>query len=107
MTQQLDMFAAAAPTFPPHLDPAKVFEVVCRPATDRDHVGEPGAIGSLGNNREVWLVLSLTESGEVLACQTFTEHPGEPEECAFFRADRYREALLVQLKRNSQGFLNL
>jgi hypothetical protein len=105
MTHQLDMFASAKPTFPPHLDPEKVFEVVCRKATDRDHCGPAGAVGSLGNNRDVWLVLSLTESGEVLACETFGESviDGKAED----RADRYREALLVQLKRNSQGFLSL
>lgn len=105
MTTQLDMFASAAPSFPPHLDPAKVFEVVCERETDRDHVGEPGAIGSLGNNREVWQVLSLTESGDVLACQTFAESVIDGS--ARDRAERYRESILLQLKRNGQAFLNL
>jgi hypothetical protein len=104
MGAQLDMFASAAPTFPPHLDPAKVFEVVCRPATDRDHVGA-AAIGRVGNNRELWLVLSLTESGEVLACESFAESVIDGSARA--RADRYRESILVQLKHNRQGFFNL
>lgn len=104
MTLQLDMFAAQAPTFPPHLDPAKVFEVVCQRDEDRDHVGSE-AIGRCGNNRDVWVVLSLTESGEVLACEIFADSVIDGQ--ARDRADRYRENLLVQLKRNAQQFLNL
>lgn len=104
MTAQLDMFASAAPTFPPHLDPAKVFEVVCRKATDRDHVGAE-AIGRCGNNRAVWLVLSLAEAGDVLACETFGDSAldGNAED----RADAYRENLLRRLAANQQQCFNL
>lgn len=97
MTSQLDMFASAAPTFPPFLDPARAFDVKVFLAVDRDHVGAE-AIGRVGNNRLVSVVKVYDEEGNVLRAECFEDA---------LQADARREAILVQLKRNSQGFLHL
>jgi hypothetical protein len=97
VSAQLDMFCSEKPSFPPFLDPARAFDVKVFLAVDRDHVGVE-AIGRLGNNRLVSVVKVYDEQGTVLRAECFEDAE---------QAEARRESILVQLKRNQQGFLNL
>jgi len=94
MTAQLDMFASAAPTYPPHLDPEKAAYVFVDQVTIRDHVGEEDR-GRLGNNREVYQVSVQDKGGEVLFAETFTT-----AQAASNRADDIRQQLYRNQQRN-------